>query len=52
MAAMHAGLDLDLGLGSHAGQNTRRGPRSVQVSAGVQSKSNSVFASELIIFKN
>jgi hypothetical protein len=47
---MHAGLDLDLGLGSHAGQNTRHGPKSVEVSGGVQSKSNIVFASELIIF--
>jgi hypothetical protein len=47
---MHAGLDLDLGLGSHAGQDTRDGPKSLLVSDGVQSKSNIVFASELIIF--
>jgi hypothetical protein len=47
---MHAGLDLDLSLGSHAGQNTRHGPKSVPVSDAVQFKSNIVFASELIIF--
>jgi hypothetical protein len=47
---MYASLGLDLGVGSHAGQNTRYAPKSVQVSDGVQSKSNIAFASELIIF--
>jgi hypothetical protein len=32
VTAMHAGLNLDLGLGSHAGQDTRHGPKSVLVS--------------------
>jgi hypothetical protein len=29
---MYAGLGLDLGLGSHAGQDTRHGPKSVLIS--------------------
>ena len=33
VAAMYASLDLDLGLGSHAGQGTRHGPKSVLISA-------------------
>ena len=33
VAAMHAGLDLDLGLGSHAAKGTRHGPKSVLISA-------------------
>jgi hypothetical protein len=58
---MHAGLDLGLGLGSHAGQDTRDGPKSLPVSdrrrtidvsqnawRAIQSKI--VCASELIIF--
>src|ERR1700722_268232 len=32
VAAMYAGLGLDLGLGSHAGQDTRHGPKSVLIS--------------------
>jgi hypothetical protein len=58
---MYAGLDLDLGLGSHAGKGTRHGPKSLLFQIdGEQStsrkntwraiQSNSVCASELIIF--
>jgi hypothetical protein len=58
---MHAGLDLDLGLGSHACQGTRHGPKSVLVSDRRRTidvsqntwreiQSNIVCASELIIF--
>ena len=50
VAAMYASLGLDLGVGSHAGQDTRQGPKSVQVSDGVKSKSNIVCTSELITF--
>jgi hypothetical protein len=32
VAAMHAGLDLGFGLGSHAGQSTRSGRNSVLIS--------------------
>jgi hypothetical protein len=63
VAAMHAGLDLDLGLGSHAGQGTRHGPKSVLVSdrrrtSGVSPniwraiQSDIASASELVIFRN
>ena len=34
VAAMHTGLDLGLGLGSHADQITRHGPKSVPISDG------------------
>jgi hypothetical protein len=58
---MHAGLDLDLGLGSHASQGTRYGPTSVLVSDRRRTidvaqntwramQSNIVCASELVIF--
>jgi hypothetical protein len=58
---MHAGLDLDLGLGSHAGHGTRDGPKSVLVSDRRRTidvsqntwraiQSNIVCAGELIIF--
>ena len=61
VAAMYAGLDFDLGLGSHAGQGTRRGPesvllsdrrRTIEVSQNVWPaiQSNVVCASELITF--
>jgi hypothetical protein len=58
---MHAGLDLGLGLGSHAGQDTRDGPKSLLVSDRRRTidvsqntwraiQSNIVCASELITF--
>jgi hypothetical protein len=59
---MHAGLDLDLGLGSHAGHGTRHGPKSVLVfqvdgeqsaarkTRGVQFNVTSFAPGELIIF--
>jgi hypothetical protein len=58
---MYAGLLLDLGVGSHAGQGTRHGPKSVVISdrrraVGVSqntwraTQSNVVYAGELIIF--
>jgi hypothetical protein len=58
---MYASLGLDLGLGSHAGQGTRHGPKWVLISArrgaiGVSqntwraTQSNVVYAGELIIF--
>ena len=61
VAAMYAGLGLDLGLGSHAGQDTRHGPKSVLISDRRRTidvsqntwraiQSNIVCASELIIF--
>jgi hypothetical protein len=58
---MYASLGLDLGLGSHAGQDTRHGPKSVLISDQRRAidvsqntwratQSNSVCAGELIIF--
>jgi hypothetical protein len=58
---MYASLGLDLGLGSHAGQGTRHGPKSVLISArrraidvsqntGLQFKATSFTPGELIIF--
>ena len=57
VAAMYAGLLPDLGLGSHAGQGTRHGPKSVLVSdrrRTIDISQNTwravVCVSELIIF--
>jgi hypothetical protein len=58
---MYASLGLDLGVGSHAGQSTRHGPKSVLISdrrgaidvsqnAWRATQSNIVCADELIIF--
>jgi hypothetical protein len=58
---MYAGLLLDLGVGSHAGQGTRHGPKSVLISDRRRAvdvsqntwgatQSNIVYAGELIIF--
>jgi hypothetical protein len=61
VAAMHADLDLGLGLGSHTGQGTRHGPKSLLISDrrraialrkthGLQCKATSFAPAELIIF--
>ena len=61
VAAMYASLDLDLGLGSHAGQGTRHGPKSLLISdrrRAIDVSQNTwratqsivVYAGELIIF--
>jgi hypothetical protein len=58
---MYASLSLDLGLGSHAGQGTRHGPKSVLISArrraiggsqntGLKFKAASFTPGELITF--
>jgi hypothetical protein len=64
VAAMHADLELGLGLGSHAGQGTRYGRESVLIfestarqstscrTDGVQFKVTAFVRRELVIFGN